>query len=95
VFPARLILAMADGMSYRQVMSSLRTTAPTISHWKQRFEQAGMGGLHSPEQEFAHWTFRNDYRSSKARCCCDSVGGQFPARVLTGVASRMHFAPCV
>ncbi len=45
VFRARLILALADGESYSQVMRSLQTTAPTISRWKQRFEQDGMDGL--------------------------------------------------
>jgi transposase len=45
VFRARLILALAEGQSYRQVASSLRTTAPTISRWKQRFEETGMDGL--------------------------------------------------
>src|SRR5271156_2949556 len=45
VFRARLILALADGASYSQIMRSLRTTAPTISRWKQRFEQQGMAGL--------------------------------------------------
>jgi len=45
VFRARLILALAEGMSYRQIMVSLQTTAPTISRWKQRFEQAGIEGL--------------------------------------------------
>jgi transposase len=45
VFRARLILALAEGESYRQIMTSLRTTAPTISRWKQRFEQDGMDGL--------------------------------------------------
>ncbi len=37
--------ALADGKSYSQIMSSLQTTAPTISRWKQRFEQDGMDGL--------------------------------------------------
>jgi len=45
VFRARLILALADGKSYSQIMSWLQTTAPTISRWKQRFEQDGMDGL--------------------------------------------------
>ncbi len=45
VFRARLILALAKGHSYRQIVLTLRTTAPTISRWKQRFEQAGMEGL--------------------------------------------------
>jgi len=45
VFRARLILALADGHSYSQIMSSLQTTAPTISRWKQRFEQDGIDGL--------------------------------------------------
>jgi transposase len=45
VFRARLILALADGASYSQIMRSLQTTAPTISRWKQRFEEQGMPGL--------------------------------------------------
>ena len=42
---ARLILALADGLSYLQIKKTLRTTAPTISRWKQRFEQNGIEGL--------------------------------------------------
>jgi len=45
VFRARLILALADGKTYVEIMRSLRTTAPTISRWKQRFEQDGIAGL--------------------------------------------------
>ena len=45
VFRARLILALAEGKTYLQIMRSLQTTAPTISRWKQRFEQDGMDGL--------------------------------------------------
>lgn len=45
VFRARLILALADGATYEQIMASLRTSAPTISRWKQRFEQDGIDGL--------------------------------------------------
>lgn len=45
VFRARLILALADGLSYVQIKQTLRTTAPTISRWKQRFEQHGIEGL--------------------------------------------------
>src|SRR3954453_423965 len=33
VFRARLILALADGMTYEAIKSSLQTTAPTISRW--------------------------------------------------------------
>ena len=45
VFRARLILALADGESYRLIMAKLGTTAPTISRWKQRFEADGIDGL--------------------------------------------------
>jgi transposase len=45
VFRARLILALAEGQSYSQIKSCLNTTAPTISRWKQRFEEAGIAGL--------------------------------------------------
>ena len=45
VFRARLILALAEGRTYSQIMASLQTTAPTISRWKQRFEEQGIVGL--------------------------------------------------
>jgi len=45
VFRARLILALAEGQTYHQIMTSLQTSAPTISRWKQRFEQEGIDGL--------------------------------------------------
>jgi transposase len=44
-FKARLILALASGQSYRQIEQTLKTTAPTISRWKRRFEKNGMDGL--------------------------------------------------
>jgi transposase len=45
VFRARLVLALAEGQTYSQIMRSLQTSAPTISRWKQRFEQQGLDGL--------------------------------------------------
>jgi transposase len=45
VFRGRLILALAEDRSHRQIMASLQTTAPTISRWKQRFQKHGMAGL--------------------------------------------------
>jgi transposase len=45
VFRARLILALAGGQTYSAIMASLQTTAPTISRWKQRFEEQGIAGL--------------------------------------------------
>ena len=45
VFRARLILMLAEGSSYSTIKQRLGTTAPTISHWKQRFLDAGIEGL--------------------------------------------------
>jgi len=45
VFRAKLILSLAAGMTYEQVVSALGTTKPTIARWKARFEQAGIAGL--------------------------------------------------
>ncbi len=45
VFRARLILALADGLTYREIERKLGASAPTVSKWKSRFEQAGMEGL--------------------------------------------------
>jgi transposase len=45
VFRAKLILLLADGMTYERIITALGTTKPTIARWKARFEEAGMGGL--------------------------------------------------
>jgi transposase len=45
VFRARLILSLADGLSYREIERKFGASAPTVSKWKRRFEQAGMEGL--------------------------------------------------
>lgn len=45
VFRARLILALADGLSYREIERLLGASSPTVSLWKQRFEKARMAGL--------------------------------------------------
>jgi transposase/DNA-directed RNA polymerase specialized sigma24 family protein len=44
-FKARLILALASGQAYKQIEAELKTTAPTISRWKRRFERNGLEGL--------------------------------------------------
>jgi transposase len=45
VFRARLILMLAEGASFSAIKQRLRTTAPTISRWKQRFLASGIDGL--------------------------------------------------
>ena len=47
VFRARLILALADGTTYREIARSLKTSLPTIARWKMRFERR-IGGLGRP-----------------------------------------------
>ena len=45
VFRAKVILGLADGMTYREIAAAYDTTKPTIARWKARFEKAGMDGL--------------------------------------------------
>jgi transposase len=45
VFRARLILALGEGKTYREIEESLGASAPTVSKWKGRFEQLGIEGL--------------------------------------------------
>jgi len=57
-FRAGLVLALANGKSYAEIMATIRTTAPTIARWKRRFEEQGLAGLKStypgkqPRQDF-------------------------------------------
>jgi transposase len=45
VFRAQLILALADGRSYREIEEQLRTSSPTIARWRIRFDHDRMEGL--------------------------------------------------
>ena len=45
VFRARLILLLAEGLSFNTIKQRLRTTAPTIIRWKERFVASGIDGL--------------------------------------------------
>ncbi|HEX4310133.1 MAG TPA: IS630 family transposase [Acidobacteriaceae bacterium] len=45
VFKARLMLALADGISYSRIETELNTSRPTIARWKARFERDRIGGL--------------------------------------------------
>jgi transposase len=45
VFRAKLILMLADGLSFTIIKERLETTAPTISRWEQRFLEDGLEGL--------------------------------------------------
>src|SRR6266446_4868757 len=55
VFRARLLLALAQGITYREIARSMKTSTPTVARWKMRFEQAGDGrsGRPSPRQQAA------------------------------------------
>ena len=54
VFRARLILALADGLTYREIEHKLGASAPTVSKWKVRFEEHGTEGLQGRHQEASH-----------------------------------------
>src|SRR5258706_16222099 len=45
VMRSRMILLLADGVSYQRIQDLLDTTAPTIARWKSRFLQHRVGGL--------------------------------------------------
>lgn len=46
----RIILSLADGATYREIIENLSTTAPTTSLWKKRYQDEGVVGL---------WTLRS------------------------------------
>src|SRR5580692_916991 len=50
VFRARLILALADGTTYREIARTMKTSLPTIARWKMRFERDGLAGLEGRHQ---------------------------------------------
>ena len=52
VLRAKILLLLADGLSYVAIKDKLDTTAPTISRWKKRFLEQGLDGFetHRPGQ---------------------------------------------
>jgi transposase len=69
VFRARLILALADGLSYRGIQRKLGASAPTVSRWKGRFEQSGIAGL------------QGQHKGSKPRAATPAVQARVIRRV--------------
>jgi transposase len=51
VFRARVILALAGGLSYRQIEEKLNTSAPTIARWRMRFRSSTCGPPHKYHTE--------------------------------------------
>jgi len=45
VLRAKILLLLADGVSYAAIKDKLDTTAPTISRWKKRFLEQGLDGF--------------------------------------------------
>lgn len=50
VFRARLILALAEGKSYREIEHGMHTSAATIARWRTRFERHRLAGLEGRHQ---------------------------------------------
>ncbi len=50
-FRAQLILELASGSTYADIMRRLSTTAPTISKWKKRYVELGSDGLGSRREK--------------------------------------------
>ena len=69
VFRAKLILSLANGKTYEQIVDALDTSKPTISRWKQRFEEAGLEGL-TPH-----------YKGSQPRAATPAVQARVARRV--------------
>jgi len=69
VFRARLILAWAEGLSYRDIERRLGASAPTVSLWKGRFEESGVAGL------------QGQHKGSKARAATPAVQARIIGRV--------------
>jgi hypothetical protein len=92
VFRARLILALAEGQSYREIKTSLQTTAPTISRWKQRFEGHGIAGLdprHQGSQPRVANAAMQAKIARKTQLCQEFLGDKLPE----GAARRSVICP--
>jgi len=69
VFRARMLLALAEGITYREIARSMKTSTPTVARWKMRFEREGMAGL------------QGRHRGSKPRAATPAVQARVIRRV--------------
>lgn len=83
VFRARLILSLADGWSYREIERKWGASAPTVSKWKSRFEQAGMAGL------------QGTHRGSQPRTATPAVQARILRRAQQKPRTAAHIGPAV
>jgi hypothetical protein len=44
VFKAKLILALADGLSYSRIEADLKPSRPTFAHWNAQFDEGSIAG---------------------------------------------------
>ena len=69
VFRARIILALSEGLSYREIERKLGASSATIALWKSRFEQSGIDGL------------QGQHKGSKPRAATPAMQAQLLRRV--------------
>lgn len=69
VFRARLILALSDGLSYREIEVKLGASSRTVSLWKSRFEESRIAGL------------RGQHKGSKPRVATPAIQARVIRRV--------------
>jgi transposase len=69
VFRARIVLALADGLSYREIERKLGASSATVSLWKGRFERSGMEGL------------QGQHKGSKPRAATPAMQARLMRRV--------------
>ena len=74
-FRARLILALAEGQSYREIARGMRTSAATIARWRTRFEQDRLAGL-----EGRHKGSTTPYRYARSAGAGGAAGATEAAR---------------
>jgi hypothetical protein len=80
VFGARLLLCLAEGLSYREIEQKLGASAPTVSKWKGRFEQAGIECL------------RGQHRGSQPRAATPAVQARILRREQNPADGSTHWS---
>jgi transposase len=69
VYRARIVLALAGGLSYREIERKLGASSATVSLWRRRFEQSGIEGL------------QGQHKGSKPRAATPTMQARLMRRV--------------
>ena len=92
VFRAKLILALADGGSYRGVADKFGSSTSTVSTWKKRFLKSGIAGLRDAKRSGAPRTYTDADRARVIQLACEKPTDGYTNHSQRRIAEKLNMS---